>query len=627
MNVNKVQLGFFKKTVFVFVFVLMFFSFSLAAGTWWDSNWDYRNPITITETSGSELIDFQVPIDLADAIYDNSGLVGSWHFSEGSGQSAADMSGNSNNGQLGSASTPDVSDPTWTTGKFGNGLQFDGVDDYVSVSDDASLDIVGDVSIMAWVNADSVPATYKFIAGKGPGGDENYDLRVMEGVGTFVFLVRDSAGYYYANTGISSTGTWIHLVGVFDSSSKEAKVYANGELKDTVSTTYSVLNTNNEPFSVGARYYGGLWRDFLDGAIDEVRVYDRALSETEIQEYFSAGKARLDYSDLRFTDDSDTQELSYWLENDNKAWVKVPSIPANSSTDIHMYYGNPTAESVSSGSGTFEFFDDFEGTVLDEVKWDILSGAPNVSGGVCTVESDKIRSDNSFSAPVVVEWRVNQEDGNDADTGLANDGRTDRLWFTRGTSCPNHVEWMDSGSSGVQPIADWFGDYKTLKVEWADDDNAKWYVDNNLRHSQTGDIPDAGIKMQFISSGDNPAIKVDWTFARKYASSEPVLSAGGEEQIKWLDEWHDYNGNEFPYRKPITLSNAGSILSDYQVQVDSDTSSLISSNKMQADCDDLRFVYRDGSDYFQLPHWVESGCNTSGTKVWVKVPSVPNGDS
>ncbi|MCK4613178.1 MAG: DUF2341 domain-containing protein, partial [Thermoplasmata archaeon] len=80
-----------------------------------------------------------------------------------------------------------------------------------------------------------------------------------------------------------------------------------------------------------------------------------------------------DFDDLRFTDNSNT-ELSHWRESYTASssavfWVKVPSIPASTTTDIYMYYGNPSASSASDGDATFEFFDDFEGISLDSNKW------------------------------------------------------------------------------------------------------------------------------------------------------------------------------------------------------------------------------------------------------------------
>jgi hypothetical protein len=81
--------------------------------------------------------------------------------------------------------------------------------------------------------------------------------------------------------------------------------------------------------------------------------------------------------------------------------------------------------------------------------------------------------------------------------------------------------------------------------------------------------------------------------------------------------------NGFPYRKPTTISNSGSALTDYQVLGTIDTASLISLGKMRTDCGDIRFTDSDGATL--LNYWVESGCNTASTKVWVKVPSIPAG--
>jgi len=82
----------------------------------------------------------------------------------------------------------------------------------------------------------------------------------------------------------------------------------------------------------------------------------------------------------------------------------------------------------------------------------------------------------------------------------------------------------------------------------------------------------------------------------------------------WLSGW--------TYRKPITITdNSGNDLTDYQIQLTIDTASLISSNKLQSECQDIRFTKDDGTT--KIPYWIESGCNTSETKIWVKVPSIP----
>ncbi len=83
---------------------------------------------------------------------------------------------------------------------------------------------------------------------------------------------------------------------------------------------------------------------------------------------------------------------------------------------------------------------------------------------------------------------------------------------------------------------------------------------------------------------------------------------------EWLTNWN--------YRKAITISNSGSILTDYQILVTIDTISPISSAKMRLDAGDIRFTDDDGST---LIYWIESGINTASTKIWLKIPSIPSG--
>ncbi|RLF04866.1 MAG: hypothetical protein DRJ64_06305, partial [Thermoprotei archaeon] len=81
---------------------------------------------------------------------------------------------------------------------------------------------------------------------------------------------------------------------------------------------------------------------------------------------------------------------------------------------------------------------------------------------------------------------------------------------------------------------------------------------------------------------------------------------------------------DWQYRKEITIQeNSGNTLTDYQVLLTIDTQSLINEGKMNSDCSDMRFTYYDGSSEQEIPYWIESGCGTTETKVWIKVPSIP----
>jgi len=81
---------------------------------------------------------------------------------------------------------------------------------------------------------------------------------------------------------------------------------------------------------------------------------------------------------------------------------------------------------------------------------------------------------------------------------------------------------------------------------------------------------------------------------------------------------------DWDYMREVTIDNTqnSNTLSDFQVQITLDTASLISNGKMKSDCGDIR-VYDPNTDSL-LPYWVESE-NTSNTKIWVKVPSIPGG--
>jgi hypothetical protein len=83
--------------------------------------------------------------------------------------------------------------------------------------------------------------------------------------------------------------------------------------------------------------------------------------------------------------------------------------------------------------------------------------------------------------------------------------------------------------------------------------------------------------------------------------------------------------NGYSYRKPVTITNSTSTLSNYQVPINIDSATLVSNSKLQSDCDDLRFTTADG--YTLMDYWIESGCNTATTTIWTEIPSIANGTS
>ncbi len=78
------------------------------------------------------------------------------------------------------------------------------------------------------------------------------------------------------------------------------------------------------------------------------------------------------------------------------------------------------------------------------------------------------------------------------------------------------------------------------------------------------------------------------------------------------------------YRRGITVENEGDDLLYEDVLIEVDTASLVSANKLQSDCDDLRFTNGDGTT--GISYWVEGGCNTSTTQIWVQIPEIRTGE-
>ena len=130
-------------------------------------------------------------------------------------------------------------------------------------------------------------------------------------------------------------------------------MYVDGkEVWSSTSYTAAIRSNATEPVTIGTSKFAGTADYFWRGLIDEVRIYNRALTAEEIKAHYQA-KARLDYGDMRFTDSDGTTSLNYWMESDGRFWVKVPSIPGSGTKTIYAYYGNPGATSASSVQGTF----------------------------------------------------------------------------------------------------------------------------------------------------------------------------------------------------------------------------------------------------------------------------------
>jgi hypothetical protein len=216
----------------------------------------------------------------AAVIYPHPGLVGWWRFDEGSGTAAGDSSGNGNNGTLQGSPLP-----SWVTGIFGTALQFDGLQNHVDVPSSASLNPSSQFTLVAWVNIPSgATATYMSVVAK----ESTYYLRACAPASDSAKLClwygngtswKSGVG---ANVDLRGTG-WRNLVGVCNGSS--LFIYLDGVLQGTATMAASV-GPNTNPAVIGYRQSGN---EYFNGTMDNVQIYNRALSAGEIQAAFQKG--------------------------------------------------------------------------------------------------------------------------------------------------------------------------------------------------------------------------------------------------------------------------------------------------------------------------------------------------
>jgi len=232
-------------------------------------------------------------------------LVGLWHFDEGSDDTAADSgAAPANNGQLGSTTGADVNDPTWVDGKFGKALFFDG-NDYVVVADDSSLDITGAITIEAWIYSTDVGSgvgAYRCIAAKRYGNFANYALRLDDGGKLDFYYSGPSAtssttdwNVWHTNNRVISANSWYHVAVTFTFAGGPIAAYVNGS---SVSGAWYAggpsdpATANDYTLRIGMAYPS--YAQYFKGLIDEVRIWNRALSAEKIAFNYSLGNVAID---------------------------------------------------------------------------------------------------------------------------------------------------------------------------------------------------------------------------------------------------------------------------------------------------------------------------------------------
>lgn len=234
------------------------------------------------------------PGEAAASSFDNTftknsgftGLKAQWHMDEGSGGSISDSSGNSNTGTITGAAWAGADGGRWytsTTAGFstGDSLSFDGTGDYVTVADDNSLDTIY-LTIGVWIKTGGNVNPTQYIISKWDEGANQRSYAVSIETATVYFLTSQSGTLATVDSigrGALSTNTWYHIAVTSDGSEK--KIFINGTQAGASSVWANTIHAGTSSLVMGARDSSPV--ELFTGIIDEVSIYDRALSANEIK--------------------------------------------------------------------------------------------------------------------------------------------------------------------------------------------------------------------------------------------------------------------------------------------------------------------------------------------------------
>lgn len=195
--------------------------------------------------------------------------VAAYSFDEGSGTTVKDSAGNHDG---------TISGATWTAdGKYGSALDFDGVDDLVSIADAADLDLTSNFTLEAWVRPDTITAARPVIAkSESAGGNSGYLLSARYLGNPTGFVASSGTAKSVARPSPLPEDVWSHLA--FTSDGTTLRLYVDGKLATTAPAIAAKATAANLVIGQG-QVLGG----YFDGVIDEVRIYASTLPESEIQ--------------------------------------------------------------------------------------------------------------------------------------------------------------------------------------------------------------------------------------------------------------------------------------------------------------------------------------------------------
>jgi hypothetical protein len=207
------------------------------------------------------------------------GLVAWLQFDEGAGAVVGDSSGNNNNGTVQGA--------IWVSGKTGTALSFNGVDSFVNIPTSSGFNFgtTVDFTISCWLKTDQSGVNQYFLV-KDYGLPGYWDFFISS-ANVLRFASSDGQPSLSGTINVAD-GSW-HFVSVACDRNGQSRLYVDGVPDGSAQTMIGGSVSSSSPIRVGSTNAGTVW---FEGSIDEISIYNRALSSSEILNEFQTGKGR-----------------------------------------------------------------------------------------------------------------------------------------------------------------------------------------------------------------------------------------------------------------------------------------------------------------------------------------------
>ena len=175
----------------------------------------------------------------------------------------------------------------------GHACYFDGVDDYLSIASDPLLNPQDQLTISLWIKRDSFLNTWTPIIHKGGAVTSNYSNReyaVWLNSSSYLLLTSagDDSGQHSLNSSTAQVDEWTFYTAVIDRKNNQTCIFLNGQLDQIVSDSYSSFNTNDDELRIGWTEETASTYSRFFGTLDDIRIYNRALTEEEISHLYNA---------------------------------------------------------------------------------------------------------------------------------------------------------------------------------------------------------------------------------------------------------------------------------------------------------------------------------------------------